>query len=178
MRQTVAQFVRGNIGGRNLSWWVVSAAPYLPAIGLKSRPRPSLGRAGDVFLIGFRVADEAKRRNLRATAPLQRRTSSKSRVGMNPCASTTGTPATWKRRAKMAAKEAVSEKFQSLGMNISTRFPPKDNSPPAKSSLSGALRPQRHHSSVIGALVSAGVWASWTGFKANAAPPVVAAPAR
>lgn len=63
-----------------------------------------------------RVADEARRRRICAQP---RRTSSKSRVGMNPCAPTTGAPAVGKRLAKIAAKEAVSEKFLSLGMNIS-----------------------------------------------------------
>ena len=80
--------------------------------------------------------------------------------------------------AKMAAKEAVSETFLTLGLNVST--------PEAILSVQNQFATLRniHYSmrqvrnviiaGVLGAAVSGAVWAFWTGFKANAsAPPAV-----
>jgi len=67
MRQTVAQFIGENIGARNWSWWVVSAAQYFAGDrALRPGRAPVLVALVMCFLIGFRVADEAKRREIRA----------------------------------------------------------------------------------------------------------------
>ncbi|WP_338688895.1 hypothetical protein V5279_25015 [Bradyrhizobium sp. 26S5] len=75
----------------------------------------------------------------------------------------------------MAAKEAVSETFLSLGMDVSN--------PASVISMQGQFSFLRnmHHAArhlrnviitgVVGAAVSGAVWAFWTGFKAIAATP-------
>ena len=74
--------------------------------------------------------------------------------------------------AKMAAKEAVSETFLTLGMNISNPI-----SVHGKFAFLRNLHYAARHArnvviaGVLGALVSGGVWAFWVGFKATAAAP-------
>ncbi|WP_426526789.1 hypothetical protein [Bradyrhizobium sp. McL0615] len=77
--------------------------------------------------------------------------------------------------AKMAAKEAVSETFLSLGLNVSTpdAILSVQNQFATLRNLHYSMRQARNViiAGVLGALVSGGVYAFWAGFKASAAAP-------
>ncbi|MCA6114235.1 hypothetical protein J6524_04735 [Bradyrhizobium sp. WSM 1738] len=77
--------------------------------------------------------------------------------------------------AKMSAKEAVSETFLMLGVNISTpeAIQSTQNQFATLRNLHYGLRHARNViiAGILGAAVSGGVWAFWTGFKASAAAP-------
>ena len=72
--------------------------------------------------------------------------------------------------AKMAAKEAVSETFLTLGMDISNPISVHGQFAFLRN-LHYAARHARNViiASILGAHVSGGVWALWVGFKAGAA---------
>jgi hypothetical protein len=74
--------------------------------------------------------------------------------------------------AKLAAKEAVSETFLSLGMDISNPISVQGQFAFLRN-LHYAARHVRNViiAGVVGAIVSGCVWALWTGFKASAAAP-------
>ena len=74
--------------------------------------------------------------------------------------------------AKMAAKEAVSETFLTLGMDISNPISVQGQFAFLRN-LHYAARHARNViiAGVLGALVSGGVCAFWAGFKASAAAP-------
>ena len=79
--------------------------------------------------------------------------------------------------AKMAAKKAISETFLTLGMEISNPISVQGQLAFLRN-LHYAARHARNViiAGVLGALVRGGLYVFWTGFKANAAPPAVAAP--
>jgi hypothetical protein len=76
--------------------------------------------------------------------------------------------------AKMAAKEAVSETFLTLGMDISNPISVQGQFAFLRN-LHYAARHVRNViiAGVVGAIVSGGVYAFWAGFKASAAAPSV-----
>ncbi|WP_029080732.1 hypothetical protein [Bradyrhizobium sp. th.b2] len=84
--------------------------------------------------------------------------------------------------AKMAAKEAVSETFLSLGMDVSN--PASVISVQGQFSFLRNMHYAARHlrnviiAGVVGAIVSGAVWAFWAGFKVSAAasPPTISAP--
>jgi hypothetical protein len=77
--------------------------------------------------------------------------------------------------AKMAAKEAVSETFLTLGLDVSTpaAILSVQNQFATLRNLHYSMRQVRNViiAGVLGAMVSGGVYAFWAGFKASAAAP-------
>ncbi|MHC2462138.1 hypothetical protein [Bradyrhizobium embrapense] len=88
---------------------------------------------------------------------------------------TTASNGDLERIAKMAAKEAVSETFLSLGMDVSN--PASVISVQGQFSFLRNMHYAARHlrnviiAGVVSAIVSGAVWAVWTGFKASAAAP-------
>jgi len=78
-----------------------------------------------------------------------------------------------KMAAKVAAKEAVSETFLMLGMDVSNPISVQGQFAFLRN-LHYAARHLRNVviAGVVGAVVSGAVWAFWTGFKVSAASPV------
>lgn len=76
--------------------------------------------------------------------------------------------------AKMAAKEAVSETFLTLGMDISNPISVQGQFAFLRN-LHYAARHARNViiAGVLGAMVTGAGWAFWTGVKVNAAAPTV-----
>ncbi|WP_050384594.1 hypothetical protein [Bradyrhizobium pachyrhizi] len=74
--------------------------------------------------------------------------------------------------AKMAAKEAVSETFLTLGLDTKDPISVQNQFATLRNIHYG-MRHVRNViiAGVLGAIVSGAVWAFWTGFKASAAAP-------
>jgi hypothetical protein len=82
--------------------------------------------------------------------------------------------------AKMAAKEAVSETFLTLGLDISDPISVQNQFATLRN-LHYSMRQARNViiAGVLGAAVSGGVYAFWAGFKVSAAAPsTISAPVR
>jgi hypothetical protein len=77
--------------------------------------------------------------------------------------------------AKMAAKEAVSETFLTLGLDISDPISVQNQFATLRN-LHYSMRQARNViiAGVLGAIVSGGAYAFWVGFKASAAAPSMA----
>lgn len=80
-----------------------------------------------------------------------------------------------KEMAKMVAKETVAETFLTLGLNIADPISVQNQFATLRN-IHYSLRHIRNIilAGVLGAMVSGGVYAFWTGFKVNAATPIAA----